>query len=190
MCDSLSNEAGKLQWQPAAQLGDKAGQQGAAVQGSGSYGRAADVPVGKGSGLHTLCGEELSSCSSRDTNWVSSRTNILASSNSRSNLLPSGGITSSGGGAAAKGASKLGKSARGAAQGSAAAAAAVAAAAAAGSAGNNECAACTAKSQQAKQQQQQRPNIVQRFGQRHPLLCHIVWGQLQVSVWGQLQARE
>lgn len=76
---------------------------------------------------------------------------------SRSNLLPPSGIPSS----AAKGASKLGK-----------------APAAVSSNGGDS------KPQVQPQQQQPRQGLFRGFVQRHPLLCHIVWTQLQVGCAG------
>jgi hypothetical protein len=74
---------------------------------------------------------------------------------SRSNLLPPSGIPSS----AVKGASKLGK-----------------APAAVSSNGGD--------SKPQGQPQQQRQGLLRGFVQRHPLLCHIVWTQLQVGCAG------
>jgi hypothetical protein len=96
---------------------------------------------------------------SSDTCRIGSRTNLL---------LPCGGINSSSSGdggraAAAKGASKLGRAAR---------------ASNAGGPG--------AQAQQQQQQQQQKTNMYRRFVQQHPLLCHIVWNQMQVGGRGMM----
>jgi hypothetical protein len=144
-------------------------QQQGALQASAAPAAAAAAGVLGGSGhwsaqmpssssaisLHTMGRDDSCGRFNSDTGRISSRTNLL---------LPCGGINSSSSGdgghaAAAKGASKLGRAAR---------------ASNAGGAGV----------QAQQKQQQQKPNIYRHFVQQHPLLCHIVWNQMQVGVRG------
>lgn len=155
MCQSLCDADGK----PKPQQLQDSKVEAVGLSGAGQVpAAAASLPSrGSAAGLHTLCSNDDDMMCGRlnsDTGRATSRTNLL--------LLPSAGGRQGGaaGNSVRKGTSRLEK-------------------AAAGTWSTGSASAQGSKGQ-GLGTRGDKSNVLTRFVSRHPLLCHIVWGQMQV----------